>query len=285
MISRIELKKIAEEKDIPFSNLLSGVVCEAIIDIIYNSGYAKELYLCNGSEFCEETYKDQCSNTIRLEYVKNIDEKLSMLYLRDIYKEIISKAALEAINIDGNVTDAEIQLKISVDNMYVPITLKVQKSKKDSLEGKEESLKLTYFEGRSVTYLSNPKEEIIINYFVEILEKLELINEMDNYYEAYSILSQYPINGRKVREGLKAELQKRNIAMKPDRAEIMYGYANYAYMKKKWKVELRQKKKSESEWKDVIECLYKFLKPIWTSIETDIVFLGDWMPQLRRYLD
>ena len=67
--------------------------------------------------------------------------------------------------------------------------------------------------------------------------------------------------------------------------DMLAGYGNYTYMKRKWKVELRQKKKSEPEWSDVNKCLVNFLRPIWEAMEKNMVFLGDWMPQLKRFLD
>mgnify|MGYP004442801157 FL=1 len=108
---------------------------------------------------------------------------------------------------------------------------------------------------------------------------------MDRYYEVYEILSSYPINGRKVKETLNESFKDMDRSALLKRVNIIRDYGSYTYMKKKWKVVLRQKKTSEPQWQDVINCLYSFLNPIVDSMIKNTVFLGDWMPQLKRYLD
>ena len=141
------------------------------------------------------------------------------------------------------------------------------------------------YDNRSVDVLTNPKEEELTKHLLEIIEKLELINDMDHYLNAYEILTTNPVNGRKVKDRLAESLRDKNIAVDATRIQMLKGYTDYTYMKKKWKVELRQKKKSEPRWSDVNICLMNFLVPIWEAMEANLVFLGDWMPQLKRFLD
>ena len=108
---------------------------------------------------------------------------------------------------------------------------------------------------------------------------------MDHYMNAYEILIANPINGRKVKDRLAELVREKNITVDDTRIKMLSSYSDYTYMKKKWKVELRQKKKSEPEWSDVNKCIMNFLEPIWEAMEKNMVFLGDWMPQLKRFLD
>ena len=39
------------------------------------------------------------------------------------------------------------------------------------------------------------------------------------------------------------------------------------------------------QWKEVIELLTAFFAPIFEGVLKDEVFLGDWMPELGRYLE
>lgn len=147
------------------------------------------------------------------------------------------------------------------------------------------SIKLIAYENRKVEVLTNPKEEELTKYLFEIIEKLELINDMDNYLYVYDILTSSPVNGRKVKDRLSEKLNEKGIIIDDKRLSMLEEYGNYTYMKKKWKVELRQKKRTEPSWEEVNVCLINFLKPIWEAMEKNIVFLGDWMPQLKRFLD
>ena len=284
MINRLQIKEKSEQLNIPFKNLLSAAVAEIIIELLADGKYCNELYLCNGNEFSQEVYKDLCISNIYYEYVKDLDEKMAVLYMRDILKEIMAKGALEAFIVNGTVEATCIKLKITVDEMYIPLNIYFQKHR-GAHEPERIQIKLSAYENRVVDVLTNPKEEELVKHLVEIIDKLELINDMDHYYIAYEILTSYPVNGRKVKDSLSKILNEKSIIVDSSRLKMLEEYGNYTYMKKKWKVELRQKKKSEPQWSDVNICLMNFLVPIWEAMEKNVVFLGDWMPQLKRFLD
>lgn len=284
MINKLRIKEKSEQLNIPFKNLLSAAVAEIIIELLSEGQYCNELYLCNGNEFNPEVYKDLCISNIYYEYVKDIDDKMAVLYMRDILKEIMAKASLEAFIINGTVEESGIRLKITVDEMYIPLNIYFRKHKA-AQEPEKMKLKLTAYENRVVDVLTNPKEEELVKHLAEIIDKLELINDMDQYYMAYEILTTCPVNGRKVKDSLVKLLNEKKIVIDQSRINMLKSYGDYTYMKKKWKVELRQKKKSEPQWSDVNICLMNFLVPIWEAMEANLVFLGDWMPQLKRFLD
>ncbi len=284
MINRFQIKEKSEQLNIPFKNLLSAAVAEIIIEVLADGKYCNELYLCNGNEFNIDIYKDICITNIYYEYVREIDDKMAILYMRDILKEIMTKASLEAFVVNGSVDENGISLKITVDEMYIPLHIHFSKHS-GSLEPEKLTLKLTAYENRQVDVLTNPKEAELVKHLVEIIEKLELINNMDHYMYAYEILSTYPVNGRKLKDNLVKQLNEKNIEINEKRLSMLESYGDYRYMKNKWKVELRQKKKSDPEWSDVNKCIINFLKPIWDAMEKNLVFLGDWMPQLKRFLD
>lgn len=284
MINRLQIKEKSEQLNIPFKNLLSAAIAEIIIELLANGKYCNELYLCNTGDFSPEIYKDLCISNIYYEYVRELDDKMAILYMRDILKEIMSKAALEGFIVTGNVDENGISLKITVDEMYIPLKLYFRRHQ-GAHEPELLTLKLTAYENRVVDVLINPKENELVNHLGEIIEKLELINDMDHYYQVYEILTAYPVNGRKVKDMLFKLLQEKNIVIDSTRIKMLQGYGDYTYMKRKWKVELRKKKKSEPSWSDLNKCLMNFLNPIWDAMEKNIVFLGDWMPQIKRFLD
>ena len=284
MINRYGIKEKAEKLNIPFKNLLAAAVGEIIIELLADGNYCNELYLCNYNEFDTEVYKDLCITNIYYEYVRQLDDKMAILYMRDILKEIISKAAKEGFAVEGSVGENGITLKVTVDEMYIPLHLYFKRHQASN-EPEKITLKLVAYENRTVDVLTNPKEEELSKHLFEIIEKLELINDMDHYYTVYDILTSNPVNGRKVKDRLQDLLKQKGIVIDNTRMDMLAGYGNYTYMKRKWKVELRQKKKSEPEWSDVNKYLVNFLRPIWEAMEKNMVFLGDWMPQLKRFLD
>jgi len=284
MINKGNIKEKSEQLNIPFKNFLSAAVCEIVIELLANGKYCNELYLCNSAEFKSEVYKDLCISNIYYEYVRDLDDKMAILYMRDILKEIMAKGALEGMAVNGSVGETGISLKITVDDMYIPINLYFKKHGA-SHEPEKISLELIAYGNRKVDVLINPKEEELSKHLLEIIDKLELINNMDHYYDAYEILTSNPVNGRKVKDRLTELVKEKGIVIDDSRLNMLKSYGAYTYMKRKWKVELRQKKKSEPQWSDVNNCLMNFLSPIWDAMEKNMVFLGDWMPQLKRFLD
>ncbi|MCR5581235.1 MAG: hypothetical protein K6F66_06560 [Pseudobutyrivibrio sp.] len=284
MINRNNIKLKSEQLNIPFKNMLTAAVAEIIIEVLANGKYCNELYLCNYGDFSQEVYKDLIISNIYYEYVRELDSKMEILYMRDVLKEIMAKAALEGFAIAGTVDESGIALKVTVDEMYIPLHIFFTRHR-TAHEPEKITLKLIAYENRSVDVLTNPKEEELSKHLFEIIEKLELINDMDHYYIAYEILTQNPINGRKVKDRLQELLNERSIVIDDTRMNMLRSYGDYTYMKKKWKVELRQKRKSEPQWSDVNNCLINFLGPIWDTMEKNQIFLGDWMPQLKRFLD
>ena len=284
MISRNLIKEKSEELNIPFKNLLSASVCEIIIELLANGKYCNELYLCNSAEFNMDVYRNLSINNIYYEYVRDLDDKMAILYMKDVLKEIMSKAALEGMTVKGSVQDNGIAINITVDDMYVPVVIHLKKHG-ITQEPEKITINLIAYGNRKVEVLINPKEEELAKHLFEIIEKLELINNMDHYLDSYDILTTYPVNGRKVKDRLTELLSEKEIVIDDTRIDMLKGYTDYTYMKKKWKVELRQKKKSEPSWSDVNQCLINFIDPIWQAMEKNIVFLGDWMPQLKRFLD
>ena len=75
----------------------------------------------------------------------------------------------------------------------------------------------------------------------------------------------------------------RSIPLLEERLEMIASFEDYEYMEKRW--ENYRKGKSFPEWKQVLELLMRFFTPILEVILKDEVFIGDWMPQIGRYLD
>ena len=59
----------------------------------------------------------------------------------------------------------------------------------------------------------------------------------------------------------------------------------FSYMKKKWKSYLKKEKKKTPSFEEVMKVMIAYYRPIWDSLAEGNYYLGDWMPELMRYLD
>lgn len=130
----------------------------------------------------------------------------------------------------------------------------------------------------------NPTEIRLLEDFLYILDKMELVNELSVYLDLYEILKKNTLEARKLQSQLILLMQQRSLDYKENRLGTVVSYGSYSYMKKKWKVFLKSRKIKSPAWEDVIHVLDQCFSPIWQAIHQDQIYIGDWMPELNRYL-
>ncbi|MGN0342246.1 MAG: hypothetical protein ACI4DO_05575 [Roseburia sp.] len=120
--------------------------------------------------------------------------------------------------------------------------------------------------------------------FLYVLDKMELNNELFVYLDLYEILKNNSIEARKLQNQLMILIKERKLIYKQNRLETVVSYGTYSYMKKKWKSFLKSKKRKEPSWEEVIHVLDQCFSPIWAAMYEDRIYIGDWMPEISRYL-
>ncbi len=135
------------------------------------------------------------------------------------------------------------------------------------------------------TYRMFPPEEYLTLAFYEIIKELELIKDMSWYHGVYDMLCAESVNGRKFWESLNHLIKEYPIPSLEKRMDTLKSYRDYGYMQKRWKSHCKRKKETYPQWEDVMGLSVTFLEPVFEGVLKDEVFLGDWMPQLGRYLD
>ena len=114
---------------------------------------------------------------------------------------------------------------------------------------------------------------------------MELINDMGSYYILYELLSKEMNSSRKVTEQIESLAKEQKIPLKKERFDMFEGYQSSSYMKKKWKSYLKKEKKKTPSFEEVMKVIVAYYRPIWDSLAEGNYYLGDWMPELMRYLD
>ncbi len=292
-LSYENLLEKSKEWNLPFSNILGGAVLEDIVYRISESEYGEKLYLRNHSVLGRTQYEKKL--ILNLEYVytiskeeekteKEIMEELAESLKEDLFygktdsgiafyqREIFSRKFLK------------LQLLAEVEDMKVPVSLKVYLLMDEKRISQKESFACMMYPEITVSYNSLSTEEILTENFFEIITKLELITNIGAYYDIYELLDKESIDGRKTKEYMDEQCGKSGISKEKNLLDFIAGYKNYTYMKKKWKVFLRSVNSREPSWETVIERFLNFFGPIWEAVIEDRVFFGDWMPELNRFL-
>lgn len=253
------VKAKSEELKIPYENLLSAFVIEEAVTAVCESDEAENFRLKNNSILSLEYYRRKAPT--RLEYMILSEEELTV-------RNVIHRMS----KIFQNEKKAELWWKYRVE-------------KEEPSDPSHEELHPFLEEERSVEYLHYPMEGILAEHFIRIMRDMELINDIGSYYILYELLSKEMNSSRKVTEQIESLAKEQKIPLKKERFEMFEGYQSSSYMKKKWKSYLKKEKKKTPSFEEVMKVMIAYYRPIWDSLAEGNYYLGDWMPELMRYLD
>lgn len=281
------VKAKSEELEIPYENLLSAFVIEEAVMAFCGSDEAENFRLKNNSILSLEYYRRKAPT--RLEYmilseeeltVRNVIHRMSKIFQNEKKAELWWKYRVEKE--DEGIC---VYLSAKIEELQIPVQLILEQEKEEPSEPSREELHPFLEEERSVEYLHYPMEGILAEHFIRIMRDMELINDMGSYYVLYELLSKEMNSSRKVTEQIESLAKEQRIPLKKERFEMFEGYQNSSYMKKKWKSYLKKEKKKTPSFEEVMKVMIAYYRPIWDSLAEGNYYLGDWMPELMRYLD
>ncbi len=285
MLNKNAIKIRSNELNIPFSNILSISVCQSLIEQLSTGNYKETLWLCNGEDFSMSKISEVSQRDIFYICCDNSIERLDKEYFEKLAEYLIGQAKEAGNLLEADIRNWGLKLSYNIDDMYIPVQLYISWPNDQKLVYEEASLRLILSNNKEIVYRAYPKEQLLSKHIFELVTKLELINNMSHYYEAYKILCTYSISGRKAKESLANICQKHGVKYTDNVIVNLKMYRDYSYMKKKWKSYKRQEKLSDIDWEDVMDCLISFIEPIWDALVKDEIFIDDWMPQIKRFLD
>lgn len=281
------VKAKSEELKIPYENLLSAFVIEEAVTAVCESDEAENFRLKNNSTLSLEYYRRKAPT--RLEYmilseeeltVRNVIHRMSKIFQNEKKAELWWKYRVEKE--DEGIC---VYLSAKIEELQIPVQLVLEQEKEEPSEPSHEELHPFLEEDRSVEYLHYPMEGILAEHFIRIMRDMELINDMGSYYILYELLSKEMNSSRKVTEQIESLAKEQKIPLKKERFEMFEGYQSSSYMKKKWKSYLKKEKKKTPSFEEVMKVMIAYYRPIWDSLAEGNYYLGDWMPELMRYLD
>lgn len=281
------VKAKSEELKIPYENLLLAFVIEEAVTAVCESDEAENFRLKNNSILSLEYYRRKAPT--RLEYVilseeeltvRNVIHRMSKIFQNEKKAELWWKYRVEKE--DEGIC---VYLSAKIEELQIPVQLVLEQEKEEPSEPSHEELHPFLEEERSVEYLHYPMEGILAEHFIRIMRDMELINDMGSYYILYELLSKEMNSSRKVTEQIESLAKEQKIPLKKERFDMFEGYQSSSYMKKKWKSYLKKEKKKTPSFEEVMKVMIAYYRPIWDSLAEGNYYLGDWMPELMRYLD
>lgn len=281
------VKAKSEELQIPYANLLSAFVLEEAVLAISKSEEAENFWLKNDTLLSLESYKRKAP--VRLEYmlcsgeeltVRGIIHRMSHIFQNEKRAEFLWKYQVEKYR-----EQIRVHLTGRIEELQIPVELLISRQTDFTLKPAKEELRLFLQNNQTVQYLHYPLEGLLAEHFLKIIKNLELLNDLSSYYILYDLLKKDLNSTRKVTEHIEELAKQQHIPVEKERFDMVCGYRESPYMKKKWKAFLRREKKQTPSFEEVMDVITAYFKPIWEALAQGNYYLGDWMPELMRYLD
>lgn len=313
------MEKKNEAEPIPWINLAAGCGAEKILCKIGESSFRDKLFLKNDNFLGRKQYQknlldhmdffspqEDIADTVKglgelfessqnMPVYQKAEEKISDNFrnLGESQEEFLERTEeLQIFRCENQEDQTQeegknprIFLEIRWNPYRIPFELEIIPYKGHNIYPKEKELEEVTFGKEKIVYYKFPSEEYLARGFYEILNSLELLNDLSWYKEIYDILTMESVDGRKVWDSFRRLLLEQPMPSVEKRMDTLKSYEDYWYMKKKWKSQSRREKKEYPQWNQVIQILGQFFTPVFDGVMKDEIFIGDWMPQLGRYLD
>ncbi len=195
--------------------------------------------------------------------------------------------------------NTRIRLKILEWPFQIPFELELIPYAGTAVQITEKTLEDSASQEKIIYHMFS-QEEYLSRSFYKIVEELELITPMSWYKDGYDILTTQMISGRKVSESFGQLFLENAIPGLKERLEIVDSFQDYKYMEKRWENYMGrfwtkslplcdgdeiEPESGEPNWQQVIQLFVRFFTPIFDVALKNELFIGDWMPQIGRYLD
>lgn len=290
----------SKKDDIPLSDLLYGYVIEDFMCRLSGSSFKEHLWLSNENALGEAAYRKTSKESLEFFYMENrktysksnieagdpLDTKVLEMLLKELFfKEDVRQEEKDwTYQYEEKGDQVLVQLNCTYKQMQVPVTVSIKPVVLSTQKPKKRELPMLFETKKAYEYFSYSKERVLTEALFEIVQKLELISNMESYDIVDEILKTQSVSGRYILEDLKAMTEKSPKIKSAKRLEQIATYKDYGYMKKKWQQYCRQQKKEMTDWEELMDRLMHFITPLWKALCEDEIFFDDWMPELGRFL-
>ena len=275
-----ELKEQSIKQNRQFSDVLLQFIQESLLAKIYNSKYKEDIWIkdCFPWERNEEK--------IYMYFRKKKEQAGNREYIEKVFDKILSEdEEIEwQYKIRGDESAVVVGIEAAYKQMNIPMTLVLEEITICDISPEKRSFRLMLRQVKHIDcYIFKPESKIIDSLY-EIVEKLELIGDMESYAIINQVLKTDSVSGRRVMEGLSDKASHAPKVLREKRISQIESYKTYSYMKKRWEKYCKNHNNLRDSWEDVVERVVSFLGPIWKALCRNEIFFDDWMPELGRFL-
>ncbi|MBQ3898970.1 MAG: type IV toxin-antitoxin system AbiEi family antitoxin domain-containing protein [Lachnospiraceae bacterium] len=127
--------------------------------------------------------------------------------------------------------------------------------------------------------------EVLSEKLYNMLNSLSLNTQVEDFLTVYNILCNNNIYGRAIYQSMSDRFKNEGKTPDAKRFEFFSSQKDSRMMTDKWEKTLKKKGLNSPNLDECVGLILRFLEPVYESILKDEIFLSDWMPELKRFLD
>jgi predicted nucleotidyltransferase component of viral defense system len=126
-------------------------------------------------------------------------------------------------------------------------------------------------------------ESTVAEKFDAILQRFELTGRMKDFYDIYYLSQMFNFDGLKLQSAIQETLQNRGTIYEKDSFERVLALADDKDMQTKWRYFLKTLGNPEISFREVMDGIQLFLKPLWSSILGENEYLKHWIADDKQW--
>lgn len=288
-IDEADIRAVAQEKKLPLEIVLSRFVLLEFARLIAKSTFSGRLLCVNPRAINSETDSGvRTGNTIlKYHYILNPGENFDRASFTYVLKSAVKYVDDTAVEYSWQTEIEGERLKINVQgslgDLMVPFCVYVE-SGKEMLRPQNVVIPDVMSADEEYQIYIYPASSKIAADMLVIIRDLDFIADMGYYESIYQTLKTMEYDARHLQKAFFDMMSSEEVPVDDERFEMIRNYTASSRMKKRWSSHIKKKKRSEVLWEDVIKTIMGAFETIWNAQKAGEVFIGDWMPELGKYL-
>lgn len=175
------------------------------------------------------------------------------------------------------------EVLVNLNRCKVPIKLRIQRSQIPQNVFGQKSLQLFTEDTTLKIYTYEPEQELA-ECLLKCIRYQNLRQDLSCYDDIYQILVCHVISGRNVTARIEKLLAVEHYQPTALSMQELLRLKQSKQMERKWNQYLRTSHRKSPQWEEVMDLIHRFYQGIWNTLLQDQIFLGDWMPEIKRFL-
>lgn len=280
----LNIKEYSIENNISFEKALTLIARQMLMSMVSKSHFNEHLLLCEPESEYSKTlvYAYKADKKVTQEGMPG--SALSDKLKGAILLSIIGVTKGEGIAIKGKQSaDGSISVDMNIEKMRIPLKIELFQVPEAYARSVKKEILVIYLQEK-ITFLAYSDESEVAKNLYTIFKELDLINDMGIYFRTFNHIMKDHLEGKIVWSELRAFLSSPKVDVNSEILRRFIEYKEDSAMRKKWEKYIKRQEIESIEWKKIINAISVFINPIFETIIENRPFVGDWMPELGRFL-